>query len=733
MTKIFFTIIVFIIQFGFGQQTSMITGSVTDEDGNGLPFANVYIVKSFDGGNTDEQGRFSFNTKKTGSAEITASLIGYKRYSQSVILEKGKTISLAIELKNNTINQQEVVVSASSYGSEKNKGIVMSSRDVVMTPGGAADIFQSLKTLPGLTQVSESAQLYIRGGDPIETRTMLNQGSMYHPYTFESSYGGLFSNINTNSVKGMYFSSGGFSTKYGNALSGILDIETKDEPLAARYQLGASITYASFNMESPIAGDNLGIRIDARQSYTRPMFLLNGGLDRFSGTPVSHDGNISLISKYSQTGRVKLFISGGEDKQGVNVDRPEMSGTFNGSSSSRLVNIQQSDIINDDFLLKTSLSHNRYTSIWKFGVLDLTRADEANSLRTDLEYLWSSRIKFLSGGEIEYRSATFAGIIPTEDYDIRNNAAQQKIIAVFAGYRYGAYTETEFSRILGIERLSLIIGGRVDHIQQLNSTWFDPRGGIGYRFDDQSALKFAIGIFHQHPDPRLYNPTDGNSDLNPMKAVHYIVGYDYKINEQTDLRVEAYSKEYSDLPLEDPILNYTNGGYGYARGIDIVAKGNLTSDINGWISYGYISSERKWMDDIQLSVSDYDITHNLTVVTTYSITPAWQIGTNMKYATGRPFTPVTSTLFLSQEQIYKPLYGRKNADRYPDYKRVDIRLTHLQSFYQNNFTVFFVEALNILNIENMFGYNYSADYSVRNPIKSYFGRRTIVVGCQMSL
>ena len=97
--------------------------------------------------------------------------------------------------------------------------------DILTTPGGATDIYQALKTMPGVTQVSESAELYVRGGDPIETTTIIDQAVVYHPFTFESGYGGLFSNINQSVVNSLYFTSGGFSAKYGNALSGVLDIE----------------------------------------------------------------------------------------------------------------------------------------------------------------------------------------------------------------------------------------------------------------------------------------------------------------------------------------------------------------------------------------------------------------------------------------------------------------------------------------------------------------------------
>ncbi|MDH3252961.1 MAG: hypothetical protein OEM41_09235, partial [Ignavibacteria bacterium] len=59
-------------------------------------------------------------------------------------------------------------------------------------------------------------------------------------------------------------------------------------------------------------------------------------------------------------------------------------------------------------------------------------------------------------------------------------------------------------------------------------------------------------------------------------------------------------------------------------------------------------------------------------------------------------------------------------------------LTHLTQLFGEHFAAFYVEGLNILNIENMFGYNYSSDYSERKEIRSYFGRRLLVLGMQVS-
>lgn len=207
--KIFFilSILVFAVLVGkaFSQNsTTKVNGFVYDEENKPLVYVNVFILNSFDGAMTEEDGSFSFTTAKNGEVEIAASLVGYKKYSEKFEI-KDLPDTLIINLKSEVVLTSEVIVTASSFSSEKEKGVVMTSMDVMTTPGGAADIFQSLKTLPGITQVSESAELYVRGGDPSETLTLFDQATLNHPYTFESAYGGIFSNINTNTIKGMFF------------------------------------------------------------------------------------------------------------------------------------------------------------------------------------------------------------------------------------------------------------------------------------------------------------------------------------------------------------------------------------------------------------------------------------------------------------------------------------------------------------------------------------------------
>ena len=587
------------------QSTLTISGTVTDDRQKPLPYVNVYLFKTTDGAMTNEKGEFRFKAKFIGNFRLVATMIGYKKYERELNLSQDiKLYKLEIVLKQKTIKLAEAVVMGSSFGSEKGKGVVIKAMDIMTTPGGAADIFQSLKTMPGLTQVSESAQLYVRGGDPTETVTLIDQAPVYHPYTLESSYGGLFSNLNTAAVKSIYFSSGGFSAKYGNVLSGVLDIETKNLPFTRNFNLGISMAAASLSASVPVVEDKLGFRLYAQQSYTRPIMWLNGALDAFTTTPVSKNLNASLIYEYSKTGRLKLFGLLADDKQGVNVDRAEYTGTFNGNSKNNSVNLQQTDIIFSDIIMKNSISFNAYKNIWKLGILNLTKQDDVFQIRTDLEKIVSSKLKVSTGAEYEKRIQQFLGVIPKEKYDIRENAPGTILNEKIKRNRIGAYAEIRTANMLGIQHLFAIGGVRTDYIPDFNLITVDPRIGLGYKFNDKSTFKLGWGIFLQIPDARLFGKSDGNPDLKSMKATHYVVSYNYKINNSNSLRVEGYYKDYKNLPLEDKLLNYNNNGKGFAEGVDMILKGKLPFGLSGWISYGLIHTKRKWMSDETLTNSD---------------------------------------------------------------------------------------------------------------------------------
>lgn len=730
---ILFIMLILVTSFTSAQQMYTFQGCVTTEDGRALPFVNVFVKQSLSGAMTEDDGTYSFTFKGNGEVVLVASMVGYERKEVQIVLEERTVIDMDIVLIEKVVLLKEAVVMGSSFSDEEEKGVVVKPMDVYTTPGGAADIFQTLKTMPGVTQVSEGAELYVRGGHPNETITMVDGAALYHPMTLESSYGGIFSNLNTGSFENMFFSSGGFSSKYGNVLSGVLDIETKNEPQQTKFTFGISMASTDFNGDVEFIKNTLGLRFYSQKSFTEPIMWMNGQKDRFTSMPTSQNFTGILTAKYSKTGRIKLMGMIASDKQGVEVERAEYNGIFDGKSVTNFFNLRHTDILSENILIKNSLAFHRYKNNWKLGVLDLEKTDDTYRIRTDLEWGISNELRLTSGFEAENREEHYLGTIPGEDYNMRPDAEKTVLDDRANVTRMGGYVELEKLRLFGIDNLFGAAGVRTDYVADISSQWYDVRSSVGYSFNKYTSLRFGWGTFHQMPELRLYAPTDGNPDLKPMQAIHYVVSFDHQISDGHSFRVELYHKDYENLPREvDTDINYDNSGYGFATGADVILKGRLGASFDGWISYGYIHTKRLWKDYEEYAKSDYDITHQVSFIMKYHISAMWEIGMNFKLASGRPYTPVVGSDYIESANVYEPLYASENSGRYPDYKRYDVRLSHYNQIF-DYFTVLYVEAMNIFDHNNIFGYTYSNDYSKRSDIRSYFGSRTIVVGMMMNL
>src|SRR5439155_18735422 len=103
-----------------------------------------------------------------------------------------------------------------------------------------------------------------------------------------------------------------------------------------------------------------------------------------------------------------------------------------------------------------------------------------------------------------------------------------------------------------------------------------------------------------------------------------IAGYEWK-SERLNLRVEGYDKRYRHLVTIDPHHWYSSGGHGYARGLDLFVQGTR-GRMTGWVSYGYLDSKRKELDDPTEVPSMYGVRHSVTLVGEMRLTPFWMAG-----------------------------------------------------------------------------------------------------------
>ena len=90
---------------------------------------------------------------------------------------------------------------------------------------GEVDLIKALQLLPGVQGGTEgTAGFYVRGGGPDENLILLDEIPVYNV----NHAMGFFSIFNADAVKNVVLYKGSFPARYGERLSSVIDIRTKD-------------------------------------------------------------------------------------------------------------------------------------------------------------------------------------------------------------------------------------------------------------------------------------------------------------------------------------------------------------------------------------------------------------------------------------------------------------------------------------------------------------------------
>ncbi|MDR0793466.1 MAG: TonB-dependent receptor, partial [Chitinophagaceae bacterium] len=225
-------ILLFLSFFSFAANAQIkIDGRITDKKNKPLEAISVALKDTYDGAITNNDGYFSFTTSEKGKQIISMSSAAYETQDREIIIgDSSITINLVLKEKVNELNA--VTVTTGTFaGMGGKKGVtVLSSMDVLTTPGSNADISKALQILPGVQQINNQEGLFVRGGDAYEAKQFVDGSYVANPYA-----GGLpnisgRSRFNPTLFKGFAFSTGGYSALYGEALSSALIMETIDMP-----------------------------------------------------------------------------------------------------------------------------------------------------------------------------------------------------------------------------------------------------------------------------------------------------------------------------------------------------------------------------------------------------------------------------------------------------------------------------------------------------------------------
>jgi outer membrane cobalamin receptor len=207
-------------------QVGDITGSVVDAaTGRPLPFANVGVVDTTLGANSGADGRFTIRSVAPGTYRLRASYIGYdpEELTVSVLADRVAEARFKLTKKAAAGVTEKVVVNAERPLVDVSE--VSSVRQTTAEDIGRLAVDQVTDVVQRQVGVAgEGDQLHIRGGRSDETVIRIENVAMKNVVT-GSSVGGTFS---AKAVQSLQVITGGYEAEYGQAISGIVNVELKE-------------------------------------------------------------------------------------------------------------------------------------------------------------------------------------------------------------------------------------------------------------------------------------------------------------------------------------------------------------------------------------------------------------------------------------------------------------------------------------------------------------------------
>ena len=691
---------------------------------------------------SDINGLFIIPDLPFGNYQISVSYIGYTTQFVDVEIQEKNPDLIKIYLKEESTQLQNINLNAEREERKKEVNVSvlkLTTKTIKKLPGigGEPDVAQFLQVLPGVVFTGDQGgQLYIRGGAPIHNKVLLDGMTIYSP--FHSI--GFFSVFDTDLIKKVDVYTGGFGAQYGGRISSIMDIQTRDgnkKELAGR--LSANTFASKLLLEGPIFksledGISNSFILSAKTSYLNKTsesfysYLVDDGL------PYSFSDFYGKLSFFSKNGsKVNLYGFGFNDN--VNYLNLTELGWLTYGFGTNIVLIPSSA----KMLVEGKMAYSKYDIFQEdFGSPRNNSTIDGFNLGLDFSYFISQKHQTKYGVEIlgyttqlNFRNST-GTLIDFPDHSTE-----------FAGYINYNYKGT---------RLILDPSIRIQNYTSLGETSIEPRFGLKYNLNENLRIKGSFGLFSQNlistsSERNVVNlfsgflssttslPTyfQGNEIESALqKSTHYIIGFEYDVNNNIDINVEGYIKEFSqlisennnqifeDTPEFENEPDYLKKEFivekGIASGIDFLIK-YISNRINLWTVYSFGIVERE--DELQIYSPHYDRRHNFNFVFSYLFGKEqdWEFGLRWNYGSGFPFTKTqayyeelnfdngSNTNINNLNGNLGIIYSDLNSGRLPDYHRLDVSLKKISNLDKYGRLEWSLGVTNIYNRNNIFYYD----------------------------
>ena len=209
--------------------TGKITGIVNDESGKPLSYTNVIIKALGIGAIADEEGKYTFDLLAPGTYTLTFTQVAAEdKTLPNIVVKAGQVTRVpAVSLTEKVTAIPTIkIVTDKQQKMQKEQStsvrVIDSKRTGKIRAISTTD--EAIATQAGVVQLD--GNLFVRGGRATEVKTVVDGMPVSDAFAGSSGTGTL--DIALTSQEGINVLTGGFDAEYGNAQSGIIEIETRE-------------------------------------------------------------------------------------------------------------------------------------------------------------------------------------------------------------------------------------------------------------------------------------------------------------------------------------------------------------------------------------------------------------------------------------------------------------------------------------------------------------------------
>lgn len=571
--------------------TQTIRGTIVDKEAQ-IPLigANIKILSTepIMGSSTDLDGSFKIEKVPVGRHAIEITYLGYEPILMpSILLTSGKELVLNVALTESTTQMEEVVVTASSQVDKTkplNKFASVSARtfSVEETSRYAFSIFDPARMAQNYAGVSIGSgvdlfnEIVVRGNSPSGVLWHLEGIQIPNPNHFSSmgNSGGAISMLSSSTLSNSDFYTGAFPGEFGNALSGVFDLNMRNgnnEKREFAFMLGSlGLELAT---EGPFKeGSKASYLINYRYS-TLAMLEAVGLNPSGDALPKYQDLSFKINMPTEKAGLFGIFGLGGNNVSDYMPER-DSSQWFGSDDNSGGIETQNTGTIglshrillsNDSYLRTVAIAAYENTTEEEVildandnyrEIMDYQDDIENKTFRISTTYnqKLNARNAIRTGAIFSHSRFNFFADVRDEETDILErkfeNAGNSNFVQAFAQIK---------NRLN--ESLTLNVGLHYSWLTLNDKMSLEPRAALQWQVNPRNTISAAVGLHSkmEHPAVYLFEGTldDGTvihskENLGLSKAFHTVLAYDLIFNPKLRLKTELYYQHLYNIPIGTP-------------------------------------------------------------------------------------------------------------------------------------------------------------------------------------